>query len=213
MIGTGLTPEGINQNYVIYELMTESAWRTAPVNLTEWIESYTTRRYGSSDDNAKNAWRILQVILLQIVEDFVITLLFQRTIYDFSESYRIMGQFVIAKSPNFQLSIQVLLLKKNNVFAAFFLLNKRIVLQNWYPMEDLLDAWTSLLAASDNLQNSPGYLHDLVDVTRQVLQVYGDEFYTGIVDSYTVGDVHSFEYVANLIVTILLLRKLLVITV
>lgn len=213
MIGTGLTPEGINQNYVIYELMTESAWRTAPVNLTEWIESYTTRRYGSSDDNAKNAWRILQVILLQIVEDFVITLLFQRTIYDFSEGYRIMGQFVIAKSPNFQLSIQVLLLKKNNVFAAFFLLNKRIVLQNWYPMEDLLDAWTSLLAASDNLQNSPGYLHDLVDVTRQVLQVYGDEFYTGIVDSYTVGDVHSFEYVANLIVTILLLRKLLVITV
>jgi alpha-N-acetylglucosaminidase len=154
MIGTGLTPEGINQNYVIYELMTESAWRTAPVNLTEWIESYTTRRYGSSDDNAKNAWRILQ-----------------RTIYDFSESYRIMGQFVIAKSPNFQLLIQ-----------------------NWYPMEDLLDAWTSLLAASDNLQNSPGYLHDLVDVTRQVLQVYGDQFYTGIVDSYTVGDVHSFDY-------------------
>jgi hypothetical protein len=80
-------------------------------------------------------------------------------------------------------------------------------------MEDLLDAWTSLLAASDNLQNNPGYLHDLVDVTRQVLQVYGDEFYTGIVDSYTVGDVHSFEYVTNLIVTILLLSKLLVITV
>lgn len=121
MIGTGLTPEGINQNYVIYELMTESAWRTAPVNLTEWIESYATRRYGSSDDNAKNAWRILQVILLQIVEDFVITLLFQRTIYDFSEGYRIMGQFVIAKSPNFQLSIQVLLLKNNNVFVSLLL--------------------------------------------------------------------------------------------
>ena len=36
MVGTGLTPEGINQNYVIYELMNEMAWRTEPVNLTEW---------------------------------------------------------------------------------------------------------------------------------------------------------------------------------
>jgi len=36
MVGTGLTPEGINQNYVMYELMNEMAWRTEPVNLTEW---------------------------------------------------------------------------------------------------------------------------------------------------------------------------------
>ena len=61
MIGTGLTPEGINQNYVIYELMTEAAWRTSPDNLTEWFENYATRRYGFADDNAKEAWRILQV--------------------------------------------------------------------------------------------------------------------------------------------------------
>ena len=62
MIGTGLTPEGINQNYVIYELMTESAWRETPANLTTWFDDYSTRRYGLSDENAKQAWRILQVI-------------------------------------------------------------------------------------------------------------------------------------------------------
>jgi hypothetical protein len=36
MVGTGLTPEGIGQNYVMYDLMNEMAWRTEPVNLTEW---------------------------------------------------------------------------------------------------------------------------------------------------------------------------------
>lgn len=36
MVGTGLTPEGINQNYVVYDLMNEMAWRTEPANLTEW---------------------------------------------------------------------------------------------------------------------------------------------------------------------------------
>jgi len=36
MVGTGLTPEGINQNYVIYELMNEMAYRHVPVNLDNW---------------------------------------------------------------------------------------------------------------------------------------------------------------------------------
>nr|CAD7261564.1 unnamed protein product [Timema shepardi] len=36
LVGTGLTPEGINQNYVIYDLMTEMSWRTEPTNLTQW---------------------------------------------------------------------------------------------------------------------------------------------------------------------------------
>ncbi|KAJ8964032.1 hypothetical protein NQ314_005172 [Rhamnusium bicolor] len=61
MIGTGLTPEGINQNYVIYDLMTESAWRTVPSNLTEWFVNYTTRRYGRKDQYVIEAWQLLKV--------------------------------------------------------------------------------------------------------------------------------------------------------
>lgn len=61
MIGTGLTMEGINQNYVIYDLMSEQAWRTEPVNLTEWFRDYARRRYGQEDENAQTAWEGLQV--------------------------------------------------------------------------------------------------------------------------------------------------------
>lgn len=36
MIGIGLTPEGINQNYVIYEFMIEMGYHQKPVNLETW---------------------------------------------------------------------------------------------------------------------------------------------------------------------------------
>lgn len=61
MIGTGLTMEGINQNYVIYDLMTDTAWLKKPLNLTKWFTSYATRRYGRENENAAKAWHILQV--------------------------------------------------------------------------------------------------------------------------------------------------------
>lgn len=42
MIGTGLTPEGINQNYVMYELMNEMAYRNKSVNLGDWCVLFMT---------------------------------------------------------------------------------------------------------------------------------------------------------------------------
>lgn len=63
MIGMGITPEGINQNYVIYDLMNEMSWRTNPVNTDDWFAQYSTRRYGMKDDNAIMAWKILKVCL------------------------------------------------------------------------------------------------------------------------------------------------------
>lgn len=66
MIGTGLTPEGINQNYVIYDLMTESSWRSDPANLTEWFTNYTVRRYGVYNKNLVNAWIILKACNIYI---------------------------------------------------------------------------------------------------------------------------------------------------
>ena len=36
MIGTGLTPEGINQNDVVYEFMNENIWRAQPRDIKDW---------------------------------------------------------------------------------------------------------------------------------------------------------------------------------
>lgn len=56
MVGTGLTPEGINQNYFIYELMIERGFYASSTNLTQWVVDYVKRRYGSDSPGAIAAW-------------------------------------------------------------------------------------------------------------------------------------------------------------
>ena len=36
LVGTGLTMEGINQNYVMYDLMMEAAWLPQPSDVLDW---------------------------------------------------------------------------------------------------------------------------------------------------------------------------------
>ena len=50
MIGTGLTPEGIFTNYVMYDLMSEMGWSMSDLisveNLEYWLAQFANRRYG-----------------------------------------------------------------------------------------------------------------------------------------------------------------------
>ena len=59
MIGTGLTPEGIEQNDIIYELMNEMGWRSEPVDILPWVKDYSNRRYGGTNSYLVNAWMLL----------------------------------------------------------------------------------------------------------------------------------------------------------
>jgi alpha-N-acetylglucosaminidase len=59
-----------------------------------------------------------------------------------------------------------------------------ILFQNWYNISDLLDAWELFLEASVNFPNNSLFNHDLVDITRQVLQNRADEIYLSIVELY-----------------------------
>uniref|UniRef100_A0A8C4WWI4 Alpha-N-acetylglucosaminidase n=1 Tax=Eptatretus burgeri TaxID=7764 RepID=A0A8C4WWI4_EPTBU len=56
MVGTGLTPEGIEQNEMIYELMTAVAWSHTPLDLDIWIREFTVQRYGRRNVDAELAW-------------------------------------------------------------------------------------------------------------------------------------------------------------
>ncbi len=60
MTGIGLTPEAIEQNPVIYELMTANIWTEAPVNAGTWLRKYLSNRYGKVNNEAAEAWSILK---------------------------------------------------------------------------------------------------------------------------------------------------------
>ncbi len=59
MIGIGLTPEGIEQNPALYQLMLENVWNDKPINLSEWLKAYVHQRYESENEDINKAWKIL----------------------------------------------------------------------------------------------------------------------------------------------------------
>jgi alpha-N-acetylglucosaminidase len=164
MVGTGLTPEGINQNYVIYELMNEMAWRTEPVNLTEWLSAYARRRYGAADVHADNAWQLLK-----------------SGVYNFTGMRSIHGKYVICRRPSLKLHQWV-----------------------WYNTTELAVAWDELLSASSQLHSAANYRHDLVDVTRQALQVLGGDLYGSIVAAFTKRNITLFQQNSQLFQNLLI---------
>lgn len=60
MEGIGLTMEAIEQNPVLYELMTANTWRNTPIEVDTWLEQYVLNRYGNKDKHALSAWQVLK---------------------------------------------------------------------------------------------------------------------------------------------------------
>ncbi|ACU05976.1 MULTISPECIES: alpha-N-acetylglucosaminidase [Pedobacter] len=59
MVGIGLTPEAIEQNPVMYQLMLDNIWTDEPINVTAWLKNYSRQRYGAQNALAEQAWQIL----------------------------------------------------------------------------------------------------------------------------------------------------------
>lgn len=59
LTGVGLTPEGVENNPMMYELFSELIWRPEPFAKEEWLRGYARARYGASDSNVDKAWKQL----------------------------------------------------------------------------------------------------------------------------------------------------------
>lgn len=145
MVGTGMTPEGIEQNPVIYELMSELAWRKEPVNLAKWVSLYAIRRYGSTQENVSAAWKLLFA-----------------SVYNCTvPHYRNHNHSPLVHRPSFHMNSGL-----------------------WYEPADLIKAWKLMMDAAPSLKSKATFRYDLVDVTRQVLEVITTWFYLDIADAF-----------------------------
>ncbi|KAB0799964.1 hypothetical protein PPYR_07844 [Photinus pyralis] len=157
MVGSGITPEGINQNYILYDFMSEVSWRTEPTDLTIWVAKYALRRYGKENAMAIKSWQILK-----------------DTVYNFTSIIPMRGKYAITRRPS-----------------------TRITTWIWYDPCDLLQAWKFLLQASQDLRTSSAYLTDLTDLTRQVLQVLGDQYYKKLKQHFRLKKRELFQQTAT----------------
>jgi len=60
LVGLGLIMEGIEQNLVYYDLLTEQTWREEAPDLEQWLKDYVRRRYGKELPEATEAWLLLE---------------------------------------------------------------------------------------------------------------------------------------------------------
>ncbi|XP_077315589.1 alpha-N-acetylglucosaminidase [Lithobates pipiens] len=160
MIGTGLTPEGIEQNDMIYELMNEIGWRSMPLNLTEWISDYSDRRYGQKHPYARAAWQLLL-----------------GSVYNCTQDWKDHNHSPLVRRPS---------LKMNTGFC--------------YNKINLYAAWKLMHNAASSLANSSTFLYDLVDVTREAMQLLVTEYYQEIKTAYINEDLERVMTAGGLVV-------------
>lgn len=168
MVGTGMTPEGIEQNPVIYELMSELAWRKEPVNLSKWVSLYAIRRYGSTQESLSTAWKLLFA-----------------SVYNCTVAhYKNHNHSPLVRRPSLHMNTEL-----------------------WYEPDLLVQAWKLMIDTAPELMSKETFRYDLVDVTRQVLQVTTTWFYQDIVDAFkkqklpellTVGGVLVYDLLPEL---------------
>jgi alpha-N-acetylglucosaminidase len=57
--GTGVMPEGIDNNPVAYDLVLELSWHRDHVDAGRWLDGYVAYRYGRADPDISQAWALL----------------------------------------------------------------------------------------------------------------------------------------------------------
>ncbi|XP_053671612.1 alpha-N-acetylglucosaminidase [Anopheles nili] len=83
LLGTGITPEGINQNYALYEFALEMGWNLDLNNPEQWFNQYAQARYGNeSNMMAQQAWNI-----------------FRTTVYAFEGLEMMRGKYTFNRRP------------------------------------------------------------------------------------------------------------------
>lgn len=166
--GTALFTEGIDTNPYSYDLYTEMAWRSNPLNLEAWTDDYAKRRYGGDDSHAKAAWQ---------------------TILKTADGARANGE-VYTKGErdaghdslfNAQPSL-------TTVRGAHW-----APVQAKYTMDELKPALAELLKVAPALRGSAAYRYDLTDVARQVLANESRRLLPLIKQAYEAKDRDTFH--------------------
>ncbi|KAK9925851.1 hypothetical protein M0R45_023115 [Rubus argutus] len=181
MVGVGMSMEGIEQNPVVYDLMSEMAFQHNKVDVKGWINQYSTRRYGRSVPLVQDAWSILH-----------------HTIYNCTDGAYDKNRDVIVAFPDVDPSF---IARRPQGYHQNEkpLVSRRAVLKEitdsferphlWYSTSEVIHALELFIASGDELSDSNTYRYDLVDLTRQALAKYANQLFLKVIEAYHLNDI------------------------
>lgn len=173
MVGVGMCMEGIEHNPVVYELMSEMAFRSGKPQVLEWLKTYSRRRYGKAVHQVVAAWDILY-----------------HTVYNCTDGIADHNTDFIVKFPDWDPSLHsgsnisqqdnMRILLTSSGTRRFLFHEKSSdfpVAHLWYSTQEVIQALWLFLDAGNDLAGSLTYRYDLVDLTRQVLSKLANQVY------------------------------------
>jgi hypothetical protein len=168
MKGIGITPEGTLLNPVNYDLFWEMAWETEAMDLDSWLESYIERRYGTIDDNLRQAWDILL-----------------DTAYSYNKAD---GTYKYHTGNNNAITNMRPSLSPEIVIGSYDIA---------YDASEFEKVMDLLMEDYDELKDNECYIYDLVDVLRQTVANTEVEYFNRILEAYDAGNLEIFEKYKN----------------
>ncbi|KAL0335697.1 UNVERIFIED_CONTAM: Alpha-N-acetylglucosaminidase [Sesamum radiatum] len=190
MVGVGMSMEGIEQNPVVYDLMSEMAFRQDRVNIKTWIDMYAQRRYGLLVPSIQDAWNILY-----------------HTVYNCTDGLNDKNRDVIVAfpdvDPNSIFTSPLLSLLRKHRHSNNRSLRRAIYQQTsnsythphlWYSTSEVIRALQLFIASGNQLSESNTFRYDLIDLTRQALAKYANQLFLKVVEAYQLGDLHAVTH-------------------
>lgn len=172
--GVGLTMEGIENNPIMYELVSELPWRNNKFGWQEWLNSYVEARYGNiNNTKVHDAWMLLA-----------------RSVYGASDKVLEQGchESVLCARPALDV----------------YQVSSWSEMEEFYNPDDVIRAAQLMVEASYEVKANANFRYDLIDITRQAIAEQARYVYAEIVAAYKAKDRKMFDYTTKRFLDILL---------
>lgn len=172
--GVGLTMEGIENNPIMYELVSELPWRENKFGWQEWLNSYVEARYGNiNNTKVHDAWMLLA-----------------RSVYGASDKVLEQGchESVLCARPALDV----------------YQVSSWSEMEEFYNPDDVIRAAQLMVEASYEVKANANFRYDLIDITRQAIAEQARYVYAEIVAAYKAKDRKMFDYTTKRFLDILL---------
>src|SRR5258708_2132599 len=170
MIGIGLTPEGIEQNPALYQLMLGNVWNDSPVDMDGWLHTYPLQRYG---DAGASTGSLMERHTSDSTSDHRSRLL-EASVYNGGLGEGGNEALIVAR-PTFEKKID------------------RVLTGLDYDPAKLVSAWDLFIKNAPAFKGSDGFRYDLVDISRQVLANYASPLQQKIAEAWRLKEVSAYQ--------------------
>lgn len=172
--GVGLTMEGIENNPVMYELVSELPWRDTRFSWEKWLHGYVEARYGNlHNKKVQQAWMLLA-----------------KSVYGAPARLTEQGchESVLCARPSLD-AYQV---------------SSWSEMEEFYNPDDVIRAARLMVEASREVKANANFRYDLVDITRQAIAEQARLVYDEVVAAYKAKDRTMFAHATNKFLDLLL---------